>query len=265
MAEIFDDIGSGPAVVFLHAGCADRRMWYPQWDHLVTDSPRARRRVRVDSPGFGERPVPAGEFSRAESVLELLDDLDIETAVLVGASMGCRTALEIAVSAPSLVDGLLLLAPSLGQHGEWSPEVVGFWESEEAALAAGDIDTTVRLNVEFWLDGHGRAASTVNESDRTLVAGMQRRAFEHDLAAPPEAVERHIEDLAARVSGITAPTVVVFGTHDIGDFAERARWLATELPHAELHEIAGTAHLPSLECPDAVNALLDDLLERIGR
>src|SRR6478735_3063601 len=65
--------GSGPTVVLLHAGVADLRMWDAQTDALVAD----RSVLRRDFRGFGQTVLrPGSDYSHAEDVLELLDELD---------------------------------------------------------------------------------------------------------------------------------------------------------------------------------------------
>ncbi len=89
---------------------------------------------------------------------------------------------------------------------------------------------------------------------------MQRRAFEVQLAAeeqdPPPAPRRIEVDPTA----IAVPTVVVSGARDLDLFREIAAVLAREIPGAEAVELDWAGHLPSLERPDAVLALLLDVL-----
>ena len=127
--------GSGPAVVLLHEGVADRRMWRHQVDAL-------RDRWTVVAPdlrGFGETPHASGPFSHVEDVRELLDELAIPSAVVVGGSFGGRVALELAVRAPERITALALLGAGLDEF-ERSGELDAFDAAEEAALEAGDLD-----------------------------------------------------------------------------------------------------------------------------
>jgi pimeloyl-ACP methyl ester carboxylesterase len=58
----YDEVGEGPAVVFIHAGIADRRMWRHQRDAL---SDRYRV-ICYDWRGYGESADPAGELVHHE-------------------------------------------------------------------------------------------------------------------------------------------------------------------------------------------------------
>src|SRR4029453_13758287 len=86
----FDAAGSGPPVVLLHAGVADRRMWAA----IVPVLAERYRVLAPDLPGYGDAPLSPGPFSNASEVLAFLDDQDIAHASLVGASFGGRVALE---------------------------------------------------------------------------------------------------------------------------------------------------------------------------
>lgn len=259
MAPTFDCAGSGPAIVFLHAAIGDRRMWHPQWDHFVPTN----MAVRVDLCGFGDNPPRREPFSNRADVIAILDEVGIETATIVGASMGARVALGVAADYPERVAGLVLVGAGVADH-EWSSEVQDFWQVESDALDAGDIDLAVQANIAFWVDGPRRKRARLSEADRTLVAAMQRQAFEHELTTPNAAPEERLTDLAQRLPHIAGPTRVLYGNEDALDIIEIAEMLAAELPTASLHCVSDTAHLPSLEAPDEVNAHIAAVLDQVN-
>jgi 3-oxoadipate enol-lactonase len=239
----------GPAVVFVHAGVADKRMWEP----LVNELPAGVDVVRYDMRGFGESELLPGPFNHSRDLVALLDALELERVVLVGASMGGAVTLEVASNWPERVRGLALL-DAAAEH-EWSAVVREFGAAEDAALEAGDIDQAVELNLRMWVDGP-RATSDVDPALRALVADMQRRAFELQLG-----VDSEEEELEAELARITAPTVVAVGELDVADFHDIARELAGGIPNVvELRVIPGVAHLPALERPREVAELVANLL-----
>ncbi|PFG41015.1 pimeloyl-ACP methyl ester carboxylesterase [Georgenia soli] len=74
-----------------------------------------------DLPGYGrsERPSrPLGIPALARTLLALLDELGLEKAVLLGNSMGCPVALEVAHAAPHRVHRLVLVSPAGGAHNQ---------------------------------------------------------------------------------------------------------------------------------------------------
>jgi pimeloyl-ACP methyl ester carboxylesterase len=244
-----DDAGSGPAVLLVHAGVTDRRMWDPVLPALS----HAFRVVRADLRGFGESPLPGGEYSDADDLDALLDSLGIVDAAVVGSSLGGRVALELATLHPGRVTSLVLLCP--GFRGlEPTPAAQAFGAEEGRLLEAGDVDGAVALNVQTWV------GPEAPESARAAVAEMQRHAFEVQLAADASDHPPRPQVVEVDPAAIAVPTVVVSGGHDLDHFQAIAAHLAREIPGAESVELPWAGHLPSLERPDAVQALLLDVL-----
>jgi 3-oxoadipate enol-lactonase len=242
----FEVAGKGPAVVLVHAGICDSRMWEPQFEAYALEFSV----VRYDLRGFGRSPLPPEPYSHARDLLSLLDRVGAARAALVGVSLGGRVALEAAVAAPERVSALVLVAAALPLH-PWSEDVERYGAEEEAALARGDLDAATELNVAFWLAGE--AASEVRE----LVRVMQRRAFELQLPVSELAEEAPlVSELDSRLGEVRAPALVVTGEHDVGDFALVGDRLAGELPDARRATVPGAGHLPPLERPAAFDALV---------
>ena len=168
--------GRGPAVVLLHAGIADSRMWDPQFEALARD----HRVLRIDLAGYGRSPLEPGPLCHAEDVARAMDRHNTPSATLVGASFGGAVALDLALGRLERVDALVLVDAPLGGT-DWSPELRAVWEREEQALEAGDLDSAVEDVVGFWVDGPQRPAGSAPADVRALVALMQRRAFELQL------------------------------------------------------------------------------------
>jgi 3-oxoadipate enol-lactonase len=236
----------GETVILVHAGVADRRMWGP----LLAELPPDRRYLRYDMRGFGESALEPGVVSNARDLIGLLDELGAERAAIVGASFGGRVALEVASNWPDRVRGLALLDPALPGR-EPSPRFQSYDEAEEEALAEGDIDRAVELNVRMWVDGP-RDPSEVDPAVRALVADMQRRAYELQVG-----VDAELDSLEIDPARITAPTVIAVGELDVEDFHAIARELAATIPNVVGQTvIEGAAHLPALERPAEVARLI---------
>ncbi|GLV86042.1 alpha/beta hydrolase [Streptomyces lavendulae subsp. lavendulae] len=268
-----DAAGSGPALLLLHSGVCDRRMWDPQWEALQAAGYRV---VRADLRGFGETPAETGDYDPVADVWELLDSLGIERAALVGASYGGKLALAAAARHPERVTALALLASGLPGRAP-SAELRAWGAREDALLEADDLEGAVALNVDTWL------GPDATPGTRAAVADMQRHAFRVQLAAEaaaetaepprPGANEPDEADAAQEtpptapefdLSGIAAPALAVAGAHDFADYREIAVALADLLPNARHLALDWAGHLPSLERPEEVTALLLDFLTGAG-
>jgi pimeloyl-ACP methyl ester carboxylesterase len=248
-----DDSGTGDPVLLLHAGVADRRMWDP----LVPVLSHTFRVIRPDLRGFGDSAQPGEEYADADDLDVLLDSLGVGSASVVGSSYGGRVAMELATAHPGRVSSLVLLCPAfrgLQPSEEDAPALEAYAAHEGRLLESGDIDAAVELTVATWV------GPEADPEVRDLVAAMQRHAYDVQLAAerqdPPPSTRRIDVDPSA----LAVDTLMVSGAHDLGHFRAIARHLAEQVPGAEHMELDWAGHLPSLERPDAVLALLLDVL-----
>jgi pimeloyl-ACP methyl ester carboxylesterase len=241
-----DEAGSGPAVVLIHAGVADRTMWA---EHLEPLAGAGFRVVAVDLPGFGEAPVAPGEEAPWADVLETLDGLGIERAALVGSSFGAGVALRAAVVARDRVWALALFS-ALAPGVEPSPALRSAWDAEEAALERGGVDAAVEAVVEAWtLPGAPDAL-------RDRVAAMQRQAYALQIGADWAEAPDPVEQDPDAVGRLDVPALVAAGEHDKRDFLDAAELLARTLPRARHAVIEDAGHLAPLETPEAFRELL---------
>ena len=251
---LFDHAGEGPAVLLVHAGIADRRMWRPYLPWLAAEGWHA---IAPDLPGYGEHAPSADPPAPWDFLGDVLDQLGIDGAVVVGNSFGGAVALRLAVTAPQRVRALAVIsspAPGLTP----SPQLEAAWTAETEAMERGDIDAAVDSVVAAWL------APDAPAELRELVGAMQRRAFELDpegmLPQPADPVDEHPE----RLGEVAVPALVAVGELDMPDFAWSARALADALPRALHHVIRGAGHLAPLETPDTFRELLTGFLASLG-
>ncbi len=250
---VYDVAGEGPALVLLHAGIADRRMWTRAIPGLSGDF----RIVAPDHRGFGDSPIGPGAFSWTADLLGLMDALGIERAHLVGVSMSAHVALDLAIAHPERVDRLVLVGGGL-EGWDYAPEMTEADEVETRAFEAGDFDTAAWSQVRFWLDGPDRSEDEVDPALRRLVYEMQLHAYEID--DPSAELSWLVPEYRPRLAEIKAPTLVLAGSLDRSDIRRMAPVLAAEIPGARYAELPGVAHLPPLEDPDGFVAAVRPFL-----
>ncbi|MEV0439532.1 alpha/beta fold hydrolase [Streptomyces spectabilis] len=247
-----DGPADGPALVLLHSSVCDRRMWEPQWRPLAEAGYRV---VRADFRGCGRSPAATEPYSDEGDVLALLDSLGVDGAAFVGSSYGGRVALRIAALHPERVTALALLCAGRPGH-EPSPLLQAFDDAEQGLLDEGELDAAASLNARTWL------GPEADRKTRKLVTLMQRENFANWFAAHPEGEEadHELPEPALDLRAVTAPTLAVGGAHDVPDFREIAAGLPDLLPLARHQELPWAGHLPSLERPAEITALLLDFL-----
>lgn len=249
--------GSGaPAVVLLHAGVADLRVWAPVQARLAARC----RVVAYDRRGLGATTYEAETFSHVDDLVAVLDALGIERAALVGNSQGGRISVDLALAQPERVAGLFLIAPALSgaPEPEITPDLQALSDAIDAADEAGDLDALNELEAQLWLDGPS-TPGRVQGAARALFLAMNGRALAAadtgEEVAPPSALER--------LGEIAVPTALLAGELDAGFLLERVRHMAAEIPGATLELVPGVAHLPMLEDPDLVADRVERFLDRL--
>ena len=244
----YDVTGRGPALLLLHAGICDRRMWDAQ---IPAFAPHFTV-IRYDARGFGDTRLPSTPFSPSADAIALLDHLGVERAHLVGVSMGSQTAIETAVAGPDRVSALVAVAARTG--APVSPALRAGWDHVDALVEAGDIPAAVEYELRMWVDGPDRAPDAVNPQMRERVREMNAALFALDVIAGEEIP---LDPPAAdRLADITAPTLILYGDKDVHDVRAAAAPLAAAIPHARLAVIPDAAHLPQMERPEVFNEIV---------
>jgi pimeloyl-ACP methyl ester carboxylesterase len=117
VALAYEVHGAGtPALVFVHGWSCDRSYWRNQLEHFA----QYFRVVALDLAGHGESGAGRGEWTMSSfgrDVAAVVDQLNLDDAVLIGHSMGVDVVVEAALQLPGRVRGLVLVDQyaSLGQ------------------------------------------------------------------------------------------------------------------------------------------------------
>jgi pimeloyl-ACP methyl ester carboxylesterase len=247
--------GKGPAIVFLHAGVADKRMWR---DQMAAFADR-HRVIAYDRRGFGESRYAPETFSHMQDLGAVLDGLAIEQACLVGCSQGGRFAVDFALAHPKRVSKLVLVAPAIGgapQPEQLPPDIDDLLQQAERAQDQQHVDLVNRIEAHLWLDGPRSVDGRVQGSARDLFLRMNIIP----LKSPSPGTDTPAKDSFKRLKEIVAPTLIIWGDLDFPHLQERCAKLLKRIKGAKSALMPGTAHLPNLEQPKQFNALLEAFL-----
>jgi 3-oxoadipate enol-lactonase len=247
--------GAGETVVLVHAGIADSRMWTPFAGLLAED----RRVVRYDLRGYGRTELPPGPFRHVADLAAVIAATADGPVHLVGASMGGRVALDLALDRPDVVRSLVLLGTVVSGFDADAP-APPLWEQVKAADRADDLDALADAETRMWLadpDGTRLPAEVL-----ALVRDMNRIALRNERSEVADELPTELP-AADRLSTLERPVLVVDGELDLEDIRLAADLLADRLPQVERVRLAGAAHLPALERPAEVAELVRRFLSGV--
>jgi pimeloyl-ACP methyl ester carboxylesterase len=244
------EAGSGEPVLLLHGLGATKASFLPTLEALAP----SYRPIAVDLPGFGDsvkplfQPYDAPFFARA--VTALLDALELDSAHVVGNSMGGRVALELGLRDASRVERLVLLAPSMAwlKPRPWAPYLrliptqLGIFQPTPRPLVEMIVKQVVPGSDKEW------TAAGIDEFMRAYLTPLGRAAFYAAARNIYLEEPRGPDGLWTRLGSLDVDALFVWGRKDNLVPIGFARHVREELPAARHLEL-DCGHVPQLERP----------------
>lgn len=234
--------GSGPPLLLIMGLSGTLRHWgepfleplQAHFDTIVYDHRGVGASSRVEQP-----------FAIADLAADaagLLQALGVESAHVLGISMGGMVAQELALSQPERIRTLTLGCTYCGGPGSSLPPQPELG----AAIMSGDRERAVRAMWEANISPTFAANADAYASFRAIGA-------EHRVAIPVtmeqlSAITRH--DTSTRLSALEMPTLVVHGTVDQIIPVENGQMVAELIPGARLEILQDIGHLFFWELPE---------------
>lgn len=248
---------SGPPVVLIQGLGADKHLWDLQ---RLALAPRYRT-VALDNRGAGRSDKPFGAYSlaqMADDVFRVMDHAGVESAHVVGASMGGVISQLACLQHPERIRSLTLACTAC-RHTPWRRELLTGWA--EIAMTKGMGAMTAEA--ARWVIGP-RSFRRISPAVGWMgPLALSRPA--HAFAGQVQAILSADDRLAEHLSRIEAPTLVMVGNQDILTPRGDAEELAELIPTAELVVIAGAAHGFMVEHATTFNRVLLEFLGRAER
>jgi 3-oxoadipate enol-lactonase len=253
---VYDDLGEGQPIVLLHGHPFSRRMWAPQLESLSDEF----RVIAPDLPGYGEsagRGHVVAMRELADAVLELMDALEVERAVVVGLSMGGLVAMELGLGEPDRVDGLVLAATTAAPVTD--EEVATRRRVADALKRDGMLDHVLEMGGKLF-GPHARRDPALVGSVLTMM-----------LATSPEGAAAALRGRVERppyhelLRGLRVPALVVVGDADVYSTAEITEQLVDALPDSEVVRLPGVGHMPNLEEPQRFDDAIRAFARKVAR
>jgi pimeloyl-ACP methyl ester carboxylesterase len=252
---------SGSNIILLHGGNGSIEFWLYNLPILA----QYHRVYAIDMVGSGKSDTPDGSYSltyQAEFLRDFMTAANIDTATLIGNSMGGGIALELTRLYPDRVEKLVLV-DSMGMGKEISlgirlitlPAIVWLLRPRRWM-----IPTMIRSNFYYnteslreWIEirypifailGRNRVILRIGQSNFNL-AGVLPKVYQPILDSLPN---------------ITQPTLIIWGEFDRIIPVKHAYIAAANIPNNQLHIFPNCGHHPYLEYPDKFDRLVLDFL-----
>jgi pimeloyl-ACP methyl ester carboxylesterase len=228
-------------LVLVHGIGADGRMFAPVVDRLAGSA----EIINWDLPGYGGKPLdgPLTFPGLAAALAADLDALGVNSAVVLGHSIGGMVAQELAATFPQRVRSLVLSATTAvfgSRDGSFQREFV---KARLGPLDAGQTMAQMAAEVAPRLVGSG-AAPEAAPTLATLMSEVPKATFRAAIACLVTFNRR------AELERIAVPTLLIAGDEDTNAPLKAMTRMAEVVPGARLEVLERTSHLAPLECPD---------------
>jgi len=233
----FDGPEGAPVLVLCNSLGTDLSMWDPQ----VPAFARKLRVLRYDRRGHGASAVTPGPYTidqLARDMLGLLDQLGIDRVRFCGLSLGGMTGMWLGTHAGKRIEKLVLCntAAQIGSPDPWNARIEAVRKGGMGAIEPGVLAR--------WFTPNFLAQPTP-------MLGRMREVL---LRLSPEgyaACCAAVRDMDQResIAGITAPTLVIAGTHDAATPPAAGQFIAKQIPGARYVEL-DAAHISNVEAAD---------------
>jgi pimeloyl-ACP methyl ester carboxylesterase len=255
------EAGVGKPLLMLHGLGGTKASFLPTVGALA---PQGRRVIAADLLGFGDSDKPIGArydpkfFS--QSVIALMNALELDEADVVGHSLGGRVTLEVLMHAPERFGRAVLMTPSLAwlRERRWAPLLR--LVRPELGLVQPAPQAVVERIVQQVVPGGGSryAAAGIDEFMRSYLTARGRAAF---YAAARNIYLEKPERFWDRLRNLEPPTLFIWGSRDPLVPAAFERHVRDAVPQAE-HVTLDCGHIPQVECPRELHAAIGRFLAR---
>jgi len=263
------EVGSGTPIVLVHGLSLDHR----SWNYQLVDLADRFRLVAIDLRGHGRSTLgsePIGPHRFATDLAEVLTQLDLGRAVVVGHSLGGTVVGQFCADHPDVVRDRVA---GVAFVGTFASAIAGEGRFREVVSPA-----LVRMSSKL----RANAKPKDRAPSGAVAYAMARTSFGPDpeaeqvefmlevgSATPPAVVsEATVANLAydvrPQLRDLGVPALIVRGAHDNLSTKRSAAQLQEALPHAELITFEGCGHLPMLEDRQDFARVLGDFAARVA-
>jgi 3-oxoadipate enol-lactonase len=239
--------GEGEPLLCVHGLACDTLAWIPQIQAFAA----AHRTVIFDNRDVGRSSMSEGDYEIADMALDALalaDELELDSFHLLGISMGGAIAQEVAIQAPERVR-TLTLAVTFPAGSTYACRLAEVWGARVGQISREQhVDELMLLNHSEGFFENQDMVEFIRTAMLNNPHPQSTEAFGRQIAA----CGRH--DTRERLAGLTMPTHVIGGEHDVLVPVWKSREIAELIPGAKLTVLPHAPHGLSLERAEEFNS-----------
>lgn len=259
----YETFGSGEPLLLIMGLSGTIQSWGLQIPELA----RQYRLICLDNRGVGRSDKPLGPYSiedMAEDALAVLDAAGVDSAHVLGVSMGGLIAQALYHQRPTRVRSLVLGCTGAGPNDpNYVPPAPHVWEILQRDRETEPPELILEAMARMFYHPSYRARMA-DLTARLLRLQQNEPQPPHAYAAQLSACLNHVPN-SPRLKNIRVPTLVLHGDEDEIWPLANASHLAAHIPNAELAVIPDSGHMFMIEKPREFNQAVLDFLARLPR
>jgi pimeloyl-ACP methyl ester carboxylesterase len=256
--------GDGPPVILLHG--FGGQIWV--WEKQISELSRHHRLYIPDLLGYGYSDRPKVDYTPAlfiDSIRELMDQLGLQRASLIGNSMGGGIAWAFGLTHPERVEKLVLV-------DSIPPDTVPAVRNPSFRWLLAIRNLPVLPYLAVGLHTRGMLRATLKEmvfDDRLITDPVVERQYQIGrIEGTPRVMTSTVRQVgeikryADALSTLDKPTLIIWGDQDEVFPLAVAKELHSSIRGSELLVIKDSGHMPMWEHPDETNQAILEFLAR---
>ena len=247
----YEEKGQGDAIVLLHPGLTDSRMWEKQVSGLSENY----RVICYDQRGYGKSDIPTDYYSTNKDLLTLLDSLKIEKTNLIGICMGGLHALEFVIEYPQRVKKIALSGTAF-LNWEY-PEAVIKKNIEFSNIVQEGADKAIETikTDPFWKKSY--PSDKYPEAQKLFLEYLyqNKKAFSVDWQ-----LKKQDFTTIETVSEINNTVLIIRPEFEMDYVVEIADFLLENIKNSKSVELKNAGHFLNMESPERFNEIILEFL-----
>jgi len=260
----YRDAGSGETLLLIHGMAGSSETWRA----VIPQLAKKYRVIAPDLLGHGQSDKPRGDYSLGAFAVwlrDLLDELGVTRATIVGQSLGGGVAMQFVYQHPDYCQRLVLISSGgLGPDVGWTLRLLS---APGAELILPVIAPKPVLNVgnklRSWLSAAGIQSprgAEIWSAYSSLSDSQTRHAFLRTLRSVVDYRGQAVSALNRLHLTSQLPTMAIWGDKDQIIPLDHAYAAQAARPGSRLEVLAGVGHFPHVERPTDVVDLIDDFI-----